>query len=64
MLERQLSRICFYVGFFLPTFAVEVLPKISEMVKQAYRYQRQAEIARRFQMIAGQHSKPTGIERQ
>src|SRR6266581_384262 len=62
--KRQFVSIVFPVRFFLPATEIQTLSKVTEAIEQADRHERQIEIARRFQMIAGEHSQSTGIERQ
>ena len=62
--NRQLSRAGFAIRLVLPTVAAQALPKITKPVIQTDRNQRQVQVAGGFQVIAGQYSQPTGIERQ
>jgi hypothetical protein len=64
LLNRQHGRMGFAVVLFLPAVAPQALAKIAVAINQADGDERQAEVARRFQMIAREHAQPAGIERQ
>ena len=48
----------------LPIVTAKLLTEIPEPIKQTHRDQRQIQIARGFQMIAGQYSQAAGVKRQ
>ena len=64
LIERQLFRISFTVKLFLPADEIEALAKVTVVIKQPDRYERQIQIARRLQMIAGEYAKTARVERQ
>ena len=50
--------------FLLPSGSIEVLPEISLLIEQTDGDERQGQIARRLQVIAGKNTQPAGENRQ
>ena len=62
--QRQPQRVERRVVFVLPTVGGQRLPEVAGAVVQAHRDQRQSEIRRGLQMVAGQDSQATRVVRQ
>src|SRR5437868_6931304 len=58
-MNRQIVGKCFAVMLFLPTVVAQSLTKISVAIEQADRHERQTEITRRLEMIAGEYAETT-----
>ena len=58
----QLGDVGCKIFFLLPTVAIQALAEISLAVKQADADQRNAEIGRALDMVAGQDAEPAGID--
>ena len=63
-LHRKLADVGRQVFFLLPAGAVQPLPEISLAIEQADADQRNVQIGRALDVIAGQHAQAAGINRQ
>src|SRR5215470_8066871 len=59
--HRQLVDVRFQVFLSLPAVAIESLPEVSLAIKQTDADHRNVQIGRAFDVIAGQYSKPAGV---
>jgi hypothetical protein len=62
--QRQALRIQRRVVLALPAVSGQRLTKVAGPVVQSHRHKGQAEIGRRFQMVAGKYAKAAGVVRQ
>ena len=62
--HRQLVDVGVEVLFLLPAVDVEPLPEVALAVEQADADQRDAEIGRALDVVAGEHAQAAGIDRQ
>ena len=63
-LDRQLVDVGVDVFFLLPAVLVEALPEVALLVKQAHADQRDAEVGRALDVVAGQDAQAAGIDGQ
>ena len=62
--ERQLLRLEDRIRLGLPALGVEDLPEVPLAVEEADAGQRHAEVARRLQVVSGEHAEAAGVDRQ
>src|SRR5581483_10526358 len=62
--DRQRVKIVIFKRFLLPACGVKVLPEVSLLVQQPDAYQRNAQIAGSFQMIAREHAQAASKNRE
>jgi hypothetical protein len=53
---RHVEEVVFRVAFLLPAVGVEVLPEVALLVHEADRHERQAQVARGFEVVPRQES--------
>ena len=63
-LDGQRVVVIFEIFFLLPTVICEILIEIAVLIQQAHRRKWQPQCTRRFEMIPGQHTQTTRINRQ
>src|SRR5262249_6995229 len=61
--QWQIEKIIFRVAFLLPAIDVEVLPEVAFAIHQPDADERNAEVTGGFEMVAGQHAKAAGVDR-
>ena len=63
-LDRQRRRIVVGIKLVLSPFRIQHLTEVALLIEQTDSHERHAEIARRLQVISGEHTKPARVERQ
>ncbi len=63
-LERQAARVVARVALDLPVVLVELLPEVAAAVEEADADERDAELRRRLEVVAGEDAEPAGVDRE